>query len=264
MSRSRWTPIWREVTRRSNNILTFALPDQLTCHLSPNISAHLDKLRSCVKEEVDILDSLSLIVCAVSVDVKQHWTKWKVEWEALTGMCRWSISTFKTSCGCTALDMPAWRKTAEQTEQVACFSEDLKCWEAWDTTCGHRAEDITPLITWRREACKEEALDDLPWKDERGPSSVGRTLEPFQRLRWGNFWQTGWSTYGLFKAHRCHLEMNWNWTELNCTKRSKPHNVCSNSRFQLHWFEALCHCFRKQLGHVLCLHYNGTSDSPPA
>ena len=49
-----------------------------------------------------------------------------------------------------------------------------------------------------------------PWKDERG-----RTLEPFQRQRWGNFWETGWSAYGLFRAHRYHLELNWielNWS----------------------------------------------------
>ena len=30
------------------------------------------------------------------------------------------------------------------------------------TSCGHKAKDITPSITWRREAWKEEALDDLP------------------------------------------------------------------------------------------------------
>ena len=40
--------------------------------------------------------------------------------------------------------MPEWREMTEQTDwwakqppQVACFSEDLKCWEAWDTTCWH-------------------------------------------------------------------------------------------------------------------------------
>ena len=32
-------------------------------------------------------------------------------------------------------------------------------------TCGHKAKDITPSIAWRRK----EALDDLPWKDKRGP-----------------------------------------------------------------------------------------------
>ena len=28
--------------------------------------------------------------------------------------------------------------------------------------CRHKAKDIIPLIAWRREAWKEEALDDLP------------------------------------------------------------------------------------------------------
>ena len=100
-----------------------------------------------------------------------------------------------------------WR--AKQPSQVACFSDDLKCWEAWDTTCGHKAKDITPLITWRREALKKKVLDDLPWKDERGPSSIRQTLEPFQRQRWGNLWETWWNAYGLFRVHRYHLELNW-------------------------------------------------------
>ena len=141
--------------------------------------------------------------------------KWRVEREAQTGMCWWLTCTFKTSCGCTALDMPEWRKTTEQIEkqakqhsQVACFSEDLKRWEAWDITCGHKAKDITQSITWRREVCKEEALDN-PWKNKRGPSSVRQTLEPFQRQCWRNFWEMGWRTYGLFWAHRYHLELNW-------------------------------------------------------
>ena len=107
------------------------------------------------------------------------------------------------------------RLAGKQPSQEACFSEDLKCWEAWDTTCGHRAKDITSSIAWRREVWKEEARDDLRWQDERGPASVRRTLELFQRQRWGNFRETGWSAYGLFRAHRYHLELNW--TELNWT-----------------------------------------------
>ena len=39
------------------------------------------------------------------------YTKWKVEWEAQSGMCQWSTSTFENSCGSTALDMPEWRET---------------------------------------------------------------------------------------------------------------------------------------------------------
>ena len=139
--------------------------------------------------------------------------KWKVEWEVQTGMCRWSTSIFENSCGC---------RLASRATLTNGLLEDLKCWEAWDTTCGHKAKDITPLIAWRREALKEEALDDLPWKDERGPSSVRRTLEPFQRHRWGNFGETGWSAYGLFRAHRYHLELNW--TELKWTSSHHTHH----------------------------------------
>ena len=48
-------------------------------------------------------------------------------------------------------------------------------------------------------------------KDERGPSSVRETLEPFQRQCCGTSLETGWSAFGLFRAHRYHLEL----TELN-------------------------------------------------
>ena len=102
-----------------------------------------------------------------------------------------------------------WR--AKQPSQVACISEDLKCWGAWDTTSGHKAKDITLSIAWRREAWKEKALDDLPWKAESGPSSIRWTLGPFQRRRWGNFSPTEWSAYGIFRAHR-YIS---NWTEFS-------------------------------------------------
>ena len=142
----------------------------------------------------------------------------EVEWEVQSGMCWWSTSTFENSCGCTALDMLEWREVTEQIDlqakhplQVDCFSEDLKCWEAWDTTCGHKAKDVTPLIAWRRDALKEEVLGSLPWKDQRGPGhhQIRWTLELFQRQCWGNFWEMGLSAYGLFWAHRYHFELNW-------------------------------------------------------
>ncbi len=44
---------------------------------------------------------------------------------------------------------------AKQPSQVACILNNLKCWEAWDTTCVHKAKGVTPSITWRREAWKE-------------------------------------------------------------------------------------------------------------
>ena len=91
--------------------------------------------------------------------------KRKVKWEAQIGTCQCLTYIFKNSCGCTALDMPEWREMTEQIDwrakqssQVAYISEDLKCWWAWDTTCRHKANGNTPLITWRREGCKDEVL----------------------------------------------------------------------------------------------------------
>ena len=85
-------------------------------------------------------------------------------------MCHWSTSTLENSCGCTALDTTEWREMtveidwrAKQPSQAACVPEDLKYWRAWDTSCGHKAKDITPSTAWRREAGKEEALSDLSW-----------------------------------------------------------------------------------------------------
>ena len=100
------------------------------------------------------------------------------------------------------------RLAAQQPAQVASFSEDLsEVLRNLRHTCGHTAKDSTPSIARRREAWKEEALDDLPWKDERGPSSIRRTLEPFQGRRWGNFWEKCIRTF--FER----IEMNW--TELS-------------------------------------------------
>ena len=73
--------------------------------------------------------------------------------------CILNFLKFVNSCGCmpTALDMLRWREMTEQTGwrtkqplQLACVSEDLKCWGAWDTTCWHKAKNMTPPIIWRR------------------------------------------------------------------------------------------------------------------
>ena len=99
---------------------------------------------------------------------------------------------------------------AKQPSQMACFLEDPKCWGAWYTTCGHKAKDITPSIAWRREAWKEEAVENLPWKDERGPSSIRQTLELFQRWCWGNFWEAEWSFWELRDTILNWTDLNWN------------------------------------------------------
>ena len=36
-----------------------------------------------------------------------------MKWEAQTGMCQCSTSTFEISCGCPTRDMPEWRKIIE-------------------------------------------------------------------------------------------------------------------------------------------------------
>ena len=44
---------------------------------------------------------------------------------------------------------------AKRPSHKACILEDIECWGAWDTTCWHKARDITPTIAWRREAQRE-------------------------------------------------------------------------------------------------------------
>ena len=67
-----------------------------------------------------------------------------------------------------------------------------------------------------------------PWKDERGPSSITWTLELFQRQHWKNFWETGWSSNGLFPSAQIP-----SWTELTWTEQSVLFNlVCALIYFQ--------------------------------
>ena len=80
--------------------------------------------------------------------------------------------------------------------QAVCVSENLKCWGAWNTTCGNSSRDITKSISLRREAWEEETLDDLPWEDERGPSSIRWTLK-LSMVTMGKFLRDGWSAYIL-------------------------------------------------------------------
>ena len=51
--------------------------------------------------------------------------------------------------------------------------------------------------------------DDLPWKDEKGQSSMKWTLKLFHKQRCENFWEMGWSAYWLIRAHRFYLEFTW-------------------------------------------------------
>ena len=70
-----------------------------------------------------------------------------------------------------------------------------------------------------------------------------------QRQHWGNSWEMGWSTYGLSRAHRYHLELSW--TELNCDTW-----WCCEHTSELWWIQAsrrsriqLQHLITKPMGH---------------
>ena len=78
---------------------------------------------------------------------------------------QWSTSTDlqKLPVGVQAAQyLPEWREKtkqidwwAKQPSQLAWFLEDLKCWGAWDTTCRHKAKDVTPSIAWMTERAQE-------------------------------------------------------------------------------------------------------------
>ena len=91
---------------------------------------------------------------------------------------RWSATTCVTRA--------TWGPSSEQLQRlgarkswppkVSVFLKTSQTLPSHPPICRHKAKDITPSITWRREAWEEEALDDLFWKDVRGPSSIRWTL----------------------------------------------------------------------------------------
>ena len=114
--------------------------------------------------------------------------------------------------GIKGTDRADWLEN--QPSQMVYVSEDPKCWGTRDTALGHKAKDIfTVWIALRREAWKAEVFDDLHRKDKRGPLSIRRTLELFQRQRWKISERRDEAhSCELFRACRYHLELNW--TEL--------------------------------------------------
>ena len=121
--------------------------------------------------------------------------------------------------------MPEWREMtvqidseARQPSQVACFLEDLKCWEAWDTTCGQKAMDIIPSITWRREAL---GLDR--WSARRS-SLKGREKAIVNQTNIGasyfkgNVRETSERRDGAHMGFSQRIDTILNWIELNWIK----------------------------------------------
>ena len=120
---------------------------------------------------------------------------------------------------------------------IAFTSEDLNCWVAWDTSCGHKAKDITPSIAWRREAHKEEDISF--WKDEKEPCWVRPALELLPRRHWGKFWETGKSAYGFFFPGAWRpswRELNWS---MSISFRCKCYPV-SAFILRMKWNHEIC------------------------
>ena len=158
---------------------------------------------------------------------------WTAEGEKIA-MCSWSYrrgcspSNTLTPDGVMGVPVP-WLARVKENDRAdrlagkATITSGLCLVMMWSVEklealpAGTRPKTITPSTAWRRQAWEEEALDDIPWKDERGLSSIRQTLELFQKQRWGNFCGTGWSSYGFccccccccFRADRYHLELNW-------------------------------------------------------
>lgn len=67
--------------------------------------------------------------------------------------------------------------------------------------CGLRNVGSFPWFSWILQHCwlpggetqTEEALYDLPWKDQKGPLWIRPVLELIQKQHWGNFGEMGWS-----------------------------------------------------------------------
>ena len=139
--------------------------------------------------------------------------------------------------------MPRWRDMTEQIDwrakhllQVACFSEDLKCWGAWDTTCGRKAKDIDRL----QEGGVERGSTRRSSLNVRERAIVSQTN--IGTVSKATFWETGWSAYGLFRAHMYHFErkgtgwellslrnINTTWRGVAIATVQKPHTFSNYS-----------------------------------
>ena len=128
---------------------------------------------------------------------------------------------FKGSCASTVLGLLEPREVTEQIDQrqkcnqhVSRTSEDLKCWGAWDSSSGRKSQGHDTIdIPEERGTAKGSWWRPAVEKTTQGHCHAIRpTLELFPKLHWGT-WKTGWSAYGISRALRHHLELNW--TELH-------------------------------------------------
>ena len=135
--------------------------------------------------------------------------KWSVEWEAKTEMCRWLTFTIENSCGmyCPGHAGVKGNDRADRLAGKATHTSGLLL---------GRSEVLRSLRHYLRAQNQEHhTIDRL---EERGVErgSAGRSSFKgreraivFKGDVGETFWETGWSGCGLFRAHGCHLELNW-------------------------------------------------------
>ena len=100
--------------------------------------------------------------------------------------------------------------SVKQSSQVACVSEDPKCWEAWDTSLLWRGGGSKPRSHTRGERrCRETHWWAIclirAWSGHR------RSDQHWNRFK-GYTWETSKirrSVFGLFRERRFHHELNW-------------------------------------------------------
>ena len=144
---------------------------------------------------------------------KKKKRKKKVEWKAQTGMCQRQCltSTFQKHLPWTCQTWPS-RQTGRQSSHHKWLEKSLvlrslrHCLQAQSQ--GHHTINRMK----QREAGKGgKRLDDLPWKDERGTSSIQWRLELFQ------YDKESKATLGNFQSDG--VEHIASWTELNWITR---------------------------------------------
>ena len=134
--------------------------------------------------------------------------KWKVEWEAQTGMSMVDIHLQKllhVYCpGQAGVKGSNW---ADRLVGKATIASGLsqKIWNAgelwaWAQRHGHHTISCMEKRGMERGSHRQSAL--------KGWERVTR-IKPFQRQHWGIFWEMEWKAYWLFQVHRHHLKLNW-------------------------------------------------------
>ena len=149
---------------------------------------------------------------------------WKVEWEAQIGMCQGPTSTFENRS--ILLWMQEWRETIEQIDWRAKLPS-RKIWSVQKLeilAAGiNWAKDITTSIAWRRGSARRASFKGRK-------RTIINQDEHWNRFK-GNIWKTfetrdgSHNFYGLFQAHRYHLELNWSRTCINL-KQTDVESVC--------------------------------------